>query len=78
MGSDARRWWALGGLVAAALTVGFDVTILNVALSTIANELSIGTRELQWIVNAYVIVLAGTMLSFGALADRYGRKRGSC
>lgn len=72
---DRRRWWALGGIVAAALTVGFDVTILNVALPTIAEELSVGTGGLQWIVNAYVLVLAGTMLTFGALADRYGRKR---
>ncbi|MCZ7379896.1 MFS transporter [Micromonospora sp. WMMC250] len=59
----------------AALTLGFDITILNVALPTIAGELSAGTDVLQWIVNAYVLVLAGLMLTCGALGDRYGRKR---
>ncbi|MFH5227577.1 DHA2 family efflux MFS transporter permease subunit [Antrihabitans spumae] len=71
----ARRWWALGSLLIAVLTVGFDITIMNVALPTIATELAAGTAELQWMVNAYVLVLAGLMLTCGALGDRYGRKR---
>lgn len=69
-----RRWWALAALVLAALTIGFDVTILNVALPTIAGALSVGTDGLQWIVNAYILVLAGLMLMCGSLGDRYGRK----
>ncbi|ROT33452.1 DHA2 family efflux MFS transporter permease subunit [Micromonospora sp. HM5-17] len=72
---DGRRWWALSALVLAALTLGFDITIMNVALPTIAGELSVGTDGLQWMVNAYVLVLAGLMLTCGALGDRYGRKR---
>lgn len=71
---NPRRWWALAALVLAALTIGFDITILNVALPTIAGELSVGTDGLQWIVNAYVVVLAGLMLTCGALGDKYGRK----
>jgi EmrB/QacA subfamily drug resistance transporter len=70
-----RRWWALAALVVAVLTVGFDITILNVALPTISSELSASTAELQWMVNAYVLVLAGLMLACGALGDRWGRKR---
>lgn len=70
-----RRWWGLVALVLAALTVAFDVTILNVALPTIASELSVGTDGLPWIVDAYVLVLAGLMLICGALGDRFGRKR---
>ncbi|AII11248.1 MFS transporter [Rhodococcus opacus] len=73
--SSSRRWWALGALMVAVLTVGFDITILNVALPTISSELSVGTDGLQWMVNAYVLVLAGLMLPCGALGDRYGRKR---
>ena len=72
---DDRRWWALGALVVAVLTVGFDITIMNVALPTISSALSVGTDGLQWMVNAYVLVLAGLMLVCGALGDRYGRKR---
>ncbi|MFF1300453.1 MULTISPECIES: MFS transporter [unclassified Streptomyces] len=72
---DTRRWWALAALGAGVLTLGFDITIMNVALPTIATELSVGTEALQWMVNAYVLVLAGLMLACGALGDRYGRKR---
>ncbi|MCT7350714.1 MFS transporter [Streptomyces lavendulocolor] len=72
---DTRRWWALAALGVGVLTLGFDITIMNVALPTIATELSVGTDALQWMVNAYVLVLAGLMLACGALGDRYGRKR---
>ncbi|MEU8333394.1 MFS transporter [Micromonospora sp. NPDC048839] len=70
-----RRWWVLGALVLSVLTLGLDLTILNVALPTLAADLAVGTSGLQWIVNAYVLVFAGLMLPAGALADRYGRKR---
>ncbi|GAT06881.1 EmrB/QacA subfamily drug resistance transporter [Mycolicibacterium novocastrense] len=59
----------------AVLVFGFDITILNVALPTMATALSAGTEALQWMVNAYIVVLAGLMLTCGALGDRYGRKR---
>lgn len=45
------------------------------ALPTIAGELGAGTAELQWMVNAYVLVFAGLMLPCGALGDRYGHRR---
>lgn len=70
-----RRWWALAALVPGVLTIGFDLTILNVALPTIARELEAGTDALQWIVNSYVLVFAGLLLPAGVLGDRYGRKR---
>ena len=72
---DPRRWWALAALGLAVLTLGFDITIMNVALPTIATELEVGTDALQWMVNAYILVIAGLMLTCGALGDRYGRKR---
>lgn len=72
---DGQRWWALGALVPGVLTIGFDLTILNVALPTISQELSVGTDALQWIVNSYVLVFAGLLLPAGVFGDRYGRKR---
>lgn len=75
VGSQNRRWWALSALVLSMLTIGFDVTSLNVALPTIAGNLSAGTGALQWMVNAYVPVFVGLMLPAGALGDRHGRKR---
>src|SRR4051794_21606057 len=70
-----RRWWALAALVLSMLTLGLDATVLNVALPTISTELDAGIDGLQWVVNSYTLVFAGLLLPFGALGDRYGRKR---
>ena len=48
---------------------------LNVALPSIQRELGASGSDLQWIVDAYVLVFAGLLLPFGALGDRWGRKR---
>jgi len=52
-----------------------DVTIVNVALARIARDLGSSTEGLQWVVDAYALVLASLMLSTGNLADLYGRRR---
>ena len=72
---DRRRWWALAALMLGLLTIGLDATVLNVALPTIATDLSASTGGLQWVVNSYVLVFAGLLLPFGAIGDRFGRKR---
>ncbi|MET7602399.1 MFS transporter [Streptomyces avermitilis] len=72
---DARRWWALGALVASMLVLGFDMTILNVALPTMARDLGASTGEQQWMADAYVVVFAALMLPAGLLGDRFGRRR---
>ena len=59
--SSPKRWWALVAIVLCTLTLGFDTTILNVALPTLATELDAGTSELQWIVDAYVLVVSKTI-----------------
>ncbi|MFI9152159.1 DHA2 family efflux MFS transporter permease subunit [Streptomyces sp. NPDC053367] len=73
--SNPRRWWALGALVASMLTLGFDMTILNVALPTMAAGLGATTGEAQWMADAYVVVFAALMLPAGLLGDRFGRRR---
>lgn len=70
-----RRWWALGALLLGVLVIGLDTTILNVALPTLATGIHATTSELQWIVDAYVLVFAGLILPMGVLGDRWGRKR---
>ncbi|WP_330283287.1 MFS transporter [Streptomyces sp. NBC_00588] len=72
---DPRRWWALGALVASMLTLGFDMTILNVALPTMAADLGATTGQQQWMADAYVVVFAALMLPAGLLGDRFGRRR---
>src|SRR5215216_5644332 len=52
-----------------------DISVINTALSEIAHGLDAGLGGLQWVVNAYTIPLAATVLTAGALADRIGRRR---
>ena len=56
------------------LIVSLDNTVLNVALPTLVRKLDATTSQLQWIVDAYVLVFGGLMLVAGSLADRVGRK----
>ena len=69
-----NRNWVLAVLCLAVLVVGLDITVLNVALPTIATSLGAGTAQLQWIVDAYVLAFAGAMLPAGLLGDRVGRR----
>jgi len=55
--------------------VQLDVTIVNMALSSISNSLGGGVSELQWVVSAYTIAFAAFILTSGALGDRIGAKR---
>ncbi|WP_051468118.1 MFS transporter [Actinomadura oligospora] len=75
LSAKTRRWWGLGALALALLALGFDLTILNVALPTLSVELHAGTSQLQWIVDAYALVFAALLLPAGLLGDRFGRKR---
>ena len=74
-GADGRRWWALVAMAASVLVVGLDLTVLNLALPTIATQLHASTSDLQWFSSAYSLVLAAGILPAGLLGDRYGRKR---
>jgi EmrB/QacA subfamily drug resistance transporter len=69
-----RRWATLGVLSLSLVIIGLDNTILNVALPTLVRELEATASELQWMVDAYVLVFAGLLLTMGALGDRFGRK----
>ena len=73
--AGARRWWALIAVAASMLVVGLDLTVLNLALPTIANTLHAPTSDLQWFNDAYSLVLAAAVLPAGLLGDRYGRKK---
>jgi EmrB/QacA subfamily drug resistance transporter len=52
-----------------------DIAVVNTALSRIAEDLNAGLGGLQWVVDAYTLALAATVLTFGSLADRFGRRR---
>ena len=69
-----RRWWVLAVLCLSLLVIGIDNTILNVALPTLSRTLHATNSQLQWIVDAYVLVFASLLLTTGSLSDRFGRR----
>ncbi len=71
----ARRWWVLAVMSVGTLLVFLDDTVVNTALPQISVDLDASTSGLQWVIDAYVLVLAGLLLVCGSLGDRYGRKR---
>src|SRR3954454_6798952 len=73
--ADPRRWWTLAVLCLSLLVIGLDNTILNVALPTLQDDLGASASQLQWIVDVYMLVFAGVLLTAGSLGDRFGRKR---
>ena len=70
----ARRWKTLAVLTLSLLIIGLDNTILNVALPSLQEEFGASASTLQWIVDAYLLVFAGFLLTAGTLGDRFGRK----
>lgn len=70
-----NRWWALLFICTSLLVISLDNTILNVALPAISRQLGASASDLQWVVDAYVLVFAALLLTMGAIGDRFGRKR---
>ena len=71
----ANRWTILAVLSAALALVSLDNTIVNVALPRLQEDLGATTSQLQWVVDAYSVLFAGTLLLAGVLGDRFGRRR---
>jgi EmrB/QacA subfamily drug resistance transporter len=64
----------LMSLLLAALAINLDTTIVNVALPTLVRQLNASNSQLQWVVDAYNLLFAGSVLAAGSLSDRFGRK----
>jgi EmrB/QacA subfamily drug resistance transporter len=69
-----RRWMILGVLCLSLLIIVMDNTILNVAIPSLITDLGASNSEIQWIIDSYVLVFAGLLLTAGSLSDRFGRK----
>ena len=69
-----RRWVILGVLCMSLLIIVMDNTILNVAIPSLMTDLGASNSQVQWIVDSYVLVFAGLLLTTGSLSDRFGRK----
>ncbi|TDD70144.1 MFS transporter [Actinomadura rubrisoli] len=66
----------LGVLCLSLLVVVIDNTVLNVAIPSLIRDLHATNSDIQWIIDAYILVFAGLLLTAGALSDRFGRRRG--
>ena len=69
-----QRWIALVFMGITLLVISLDNTVLNMALPSIAKDLGSSASQLQWIVDAYILAIAGLLLTLGYLGDRFGRK----
>jgi EmrB/QacA subfamily drug resistance transporter len=70
-----RRWFLLAILCLSLVLVVMSVSGLVTAIPSMQEELGASAGQIQWIIDAYAVVFAGTLLTAGALGDRFGRKR---
>src|ERR1700681_830059 len=69
-----RKWWTLIVVCVATFMLLLDITIVNVALPKIASDLKANFSDIQWVIDAYALTLASTLLTAGAIADLIGRR----
>ncbi|MGI8412409.1 MAG: DHA2 family efflux MFS transporter permease subunit [Solirubrobacteraceae bacterium] len=70
-----RKWWTLIAVCVGTFMLLLDVTIVNVALPDIQTSLKSSFSDLQWVIDAYSLMLAALLLTTGSLADLFGRRR---
>jgi EmrB/QacA subfamily drug resistance transporter len=70
-----KKWWTLIAVCTGSFMLLLDVTIVIVAQPAIQGGLHAGFSDVQWVLDAYALTLASLLLTTGALADRYGRRR---
>lgn len=70
-----RQWLALAVLTLPAFLIALDFSVLNLAVPAISRDLKPSSGQLLWIVDVYGFMLAGFLVTMGALGDRIGRRR---
>src|SRR3954454_2290753 len=68
------KWWTLVAVCLGVFILLLDITIVNVALVNIQDDLGASLSDLQWVIDAYALSLAALLLTAGSLADLYGRR----
>jgi MFS family permease len=72
---DPRRWWILVVLCLSSLVLVVDSMALTVAVPRMTADLHASAQDTQWILDSYVLVFAGLLLTSGGLGDRFGRRK---
>src|SRR3954463_2693865 len=73
--SKARGRWILAATILASSMAFIDGTVVNVALPALQTNLNATALDVQWVVEAYALLLSALLLSGGSLGDHYGRRR---
>ncbi|EWT01281.1 hypothetical protein N865_10705 [Intrasporangium oryzae NRRL B-24470] len=73
--ADRRRWWGLVAISVAVALIIVDSTIVNVAIPYVVDDLGLTSSQVQWVQESYTLVFAATLLIWGTVADRIGRRR---
>lgn len=73
-----RKWWILTAMTTTISMIFVDITVLPVVLPTLQRELLISDLGLQWVINAYTLVLAVLVLAGGKIGDIIGLKKAFC
>src|SRR6202012_4891191 len=73
--SSRRRYLVLAICCLSLFIVGMDSTIVNVALPSIGRDFGASVSDLQWTVDAYLLVIASLLMLSGSVADRVGRRK---
>jgi EmrB/QacA subfamily drug resistance transporter len=69
-----RKWWTLIVVCVGTFMLLLDITIVNVALPSIATDLKASFSDIQWVIDAYALTLAALLLTMGVLGDLFGRR----
>lgn len=70
-----NKWWVLGILAIALFMMNLDVTIVNIALPSIMDNLEASLADAEWVINVYILVFAISLITMGRFGDIFGRKR---
>src|ERR1700754_901266 len=73
--SSSRRWWVLATMTGSLSMIMIDQTVVSVALPTMQHDLSLSSAGVQWVVNAYLLLLAVCVALGGRVADLLGAER---
>src|SRR5438046_1751758 len=72
---NRTRWFALYVLCLGSLMIVLDMTVVNVALPSIRQDLGFSESSLAWVINAYLLTYGGFLLLGGRLGDLFGHRR---
>ncbi|MFD7438026.1 MFS transporter [Streptomyces sp. NPDC059861] len=72
---NPRRWWILVVLCLSTLVLVVDSMALTVAVPSMTEDIGASAQDTQWILDSYILVFAGLLLTSGSLGDRFGRRK---